>query len=421
MIDDQPDHIIENEMACLSCFLIDNRTLDDCIGFLRHQHFVDLRHQRIAFVMFELRKGGKAADAEIIGHQLSSADQLANAGGYEYLASLSAHIGYPDNARHYAEEVVANWTRRQLVKLGKDSTVNRLSLDDMSNRTDEIFRSSFGSTLRVPIAQVKPSADRPPKIGVQTCLKALDQTTYLKGLPVGQMSVISAFTKGGKTALAMQNVIHALQHRLVEGVIYGTFADLSHDDLEDRVMKQLTGYATAISASEHGGSDTYTNWLDVAGWIAEQPFKVYDASASDSGVDVETFLSYCESNVRTSANGKPWMIVVDHAQEIQTRQCNFDDSYRTAKVCATKFNRWIMRHKALGVVLSQLTEGINGARDKTKDSRIWEEKAGWVCRVKKPDADNSRRVIEIPYNRFGISDVKLTVGWDQTRVSFYDL
>lgn len=419
----EPNHSNEMEMSVLGSVMLLDAAADEVFALgLRHQHFYRPAHQRIWCAIQLLRNDQKPTRIEFVIEKLTDMNELCNVGNDDYLMQLAEYVPSPASARYYAEEVIKHWTHRQFVKLSQElvSGEGHLTVPELMARTEGIFRGAMGALIKAPVSKLKPLEAREAKRGIRTPLNSINRSTYLYGIPVGQMVIISAYHKGGKTALALQIAEHAVSKRYVPFVIYGTFADLGREDIEDRIMKMLTGYSTAQAANQDG-LEVHKKWVDEANRVDKLEFIVYDASFVDGGSDVETFLIYCENEIRKMPAGTPPpLIVCDYAQEMTSRMVDSTDELKTARVVASKLGKWAGRNNAGLIVLSQITEGQGGGRAITKGSRVWEEKAGLVLRIADHPSDENMRVLEVPYNRFGKSKTTHMLDWLATNVKYQD-
>lgn len=113
---------------------------------------------------------------------------------------------------------------------------------------------------------------------------------------------------------------------------------------------------------------------------------------------------------------------VDYAQELRSasKGAQYSPEQNQAE-CARVLVGLARRLDIAVIVGSQLTEGREGMKTRTKWSWAWVEKAGWVLTI----AQNEKggRSIQVPYSRFGPQSdrsktIGIAVGFVKDRVAF---
>jgi len=254
--------------------------------------------------------------------------------------------------------------------------------------------------------------------GVTTGMLLIDANTETRGLPKGQMTVIAAYAKGGKTASMVQiadSISLNQQH-----IVYGTFADLNMTGIGQRRLRNYCGWSRRPkSEGKLADYESAVRKLRGNGY-----FNVFDGTQTRP--TVEAFLSRLK---RLPA--MPHAVFLDYAQELTSTVKTRNDLDRHDAVSKAIID-FAGEFNVAAVVGSQISEGRDGARDITKGSRVWEERAGLVLKLSVLDEAARKKLKDsqynidgvtkasIPFNRFGRS----CEGWwqfDYTHVMFREL
>lgn len=97
-----PPHDLDAEEAVLGSILIDGVAMDKIIGTLLPADFYAQRNRWIYSAMLNLRKRESATDQITVAQELTSAGQLADAGGAAYLSQLIVSCPTSLDIEHYA-------------------------------------------------------------------------------------------------------------------------------------------------------------------------------------------------------------------------------------------------------------------------------------------------------------------------------
>lgn len=243
--------------------------------------------------------------------------------------------------------------------------------------------------------------------GVTTGFPSIDQHISTAGYPDGQMTVVRAYHKGGKSTFMLSSFMNQLAagHR----VLYATFADLNERSLKRRMKRGLSTWSKrpSLIGADHEAYERACEVID-----GEWEGYVYNAAEGESW-DIESFCSW----LRYQHSRTPFRCVfVDYAQELTSanRQAEYSE-YANARCCSQALVRLAAKVNIPIVVGAQVTEGSekSGTRTITKGSRVWEEKAGWVLTIQREEAKVG---IEITYSRFGPGKVSVPLRWNDAKL-----
>lgn len=395
---------LEAEMAVLGAMILDPDVIPAAAKSLRATDFARVAHRQIFLSCVRI---GDGLDLVTLKEDLNARAKLAACGGEDYLMSLAEFVVSATNLEQHAAIVKEKAERRRAAENAKE--LIRLAEGDFGIEEVRAARSSLADDEPaesgiLPFSEIRVEGeDR----GVPTFLADLNALTSTSGWPCEQLSVASAYHKGGKSTFMLTDFLHAASQE--ERVLYATFADLSAQQIKRRLIKAQCGWKKRPSHNEDAQIEFDNAVFNLDTWRAF----VYDASAMEGG-DIESFCAW----VRAESRHEPFTrIYVDYAQELVTRIVPTGEEYATAAICARALAKLARQTGAAVIVGSQVTEGRLGAKTKTKGSRRWEEVAGLVLRIER---EGESATISIPFSRFGPCGPDCTVNcrWDAKRLRF---
>ncbi len=115
-----PPHSVEAEQAVLGGLMLDNATWKQVADRLREEDFYRQDHRLIFRAITELFDDGTPFDAVTLAEWLRSRNQLEQAGGLAYLATLARDTPTAANVRAYANIVCEHARLRELIRVGTE-------------------------------------------------------------------------------------------------------------------------------------------------------------------------------------------------------------------------------------------------------------------------------------------------------------
>jgi replicative DNA helicase len=377
-----------------------------CNVFWRHAHKVI--YEVVADVI--RRKGG--IDELTLEHEFITRNKLEEAGGSDYLFNVMMSMEMPTHWRLFAQNVTEAAVKRAYLekcRRVREVVSSGGSVDEIRAVDEEPLKVGYhmANAPIMDIAEVDISGEDVE--GISTGFASLDNLIETGGYPCGQMTVVSAYHKGGKSTFMLSSFVHMAS--VGKRVMYCTFADLNAVRLKRRVMRNLTGWSK-MPMYDMMAQDNFEQTIhDVDMWSAW----MYDATRLRTGSDVETFCRWLES---AHQKHKFDAVFVDYAQKMTSSSRKASNTTSEQDVCSTELSRCFERTGITGIVGSQITEGEGGKRSMTKGSRKWEEDAGWVIRIK--NESETTKIVESAFSRFGLQDRELTFTWNVERLRFED-
>lgn len=243
-----PPHSVDAERSVLGGLMLDPRAFDRVADMLAPADFYRRDHQLIYQAISELAAKRKPCDAVTVGEWFDSQGLAEQVAGGAYLTELSMMVPSAANIRAYAEIVADKALRRKVIDIGT-SLVND-GFDGKGRDTLELVGSAqtrVGSLLDTQPCELEPVAPVMQRVferltersahdggidGLTTGLDDFDQLT--NGLHGGQLIVLAARPKMGKTSLALNIAEHtALRHQKPVAVF--SF-EMRPEELGDRML-----------------------------------------------------------------------------------------------------------------------------------------------------------------------------------------
>jgi replicative DNA helicase len=213
---------LEVERSVLGGILVDPDLLTDAQEFVTERDFFRLAHQIVFDAIARLANTGKPIDTLTVVQALT-AEELEDAGGPAYVASLIDGVPMAMNVGYYAQLVREFATRRGLERAarrilheveGGDATAAEVLEDAerllfaLRDRTTTLETTSPRRRVSDTFAQIEALTARGGALlGVPTGLRDLD--TDLRGLRRSNVIIVAARPSMGKSALALTIAVNA--------------------------------------------------------------------------------------------------------------------------------------------------------------------------------------------------------------------
>lgn len=253
-----PPHSPEMEAGVLGCILLAPvECMETCIEKFKKAGryvFYGLRHQIIYDVMLEMFTAREPIDIILLQQRLKEHDLLDQVGGIPYLSHLQDSVPSAANLSYYLDIVREKYVLRQWITLcteivGRiydyegevETLMDEVSHDlfQLCEREQEAVEKTFRDVVMAVQEKYLEKFRRgvKHKIGPLTGFNYLDN--ILPGLGAGQLIVLAARPRTGKSAMMMQVAEHiALMQKLPVGVIS---LEMSSDSLGAREIFQRAG------------------------------------------------------------------------------------------------------------------------------------------------------------------------------------
>ena len=364
-------HSIEAEQSILGAMLVYPSLVRMAIDQDLHaEEFYVEAHQRIYRCMMDLADSGQSVDITTLITRLNDTEQLALAGGADYVIKLSDSAVSSANGIFYIDIIKERYHLRRLIEtaeqIAEEGFDTGSSLDEVLDHAEkeilEVTRSrrasEFQSSKEVVSRVIKELVALRESdnhiTGVRTGYQDLDRMT--NGFQRGDLIILAARPAMGKTALALNlGMYTALRNP-------GAVAFFSLEMPADSLMKRLLSAKSQVEGNKlRGGNitDEELNRLNEAGNELGAAKIFIDDSAS---IKVSQIFSKCRKLM--SEHGLS-LIVIDYLQLISgsgrnsgdNRQQEVSEISRNLKILAKEMNCPV-------IALSQLSRSVEQRNDK---------------------------------------------------------
>ncbi|MCL2675698.1 MAG: replicative DNA helicase, partial [Firmicutes bacterium] len=217
----KPPQNVEAEQAALGSVMLDQAAALHSIPTLTEEDFYLTAHKYIFAAMSEAFNKNIPVDIVTVTQELNRQGRLEDAGGVDYLASLTSALASAANYKFHTDIVKENGLRRKLIGVseliieeayaGENENVLQFAESKIFALGDETSRKELNALSEA----VKTAYDRMEEIGrdkaayrgVPSGFSLLDG--YLNGFQNGDLIVLAARPGHGKTSLGMNFVVNA--------------------------------------------------------------------------------------------------------------------------------------------------------------------------------------------------------------------
>jgi replicative DNA helicase len=233
-VNEQPQALVA-EKAVIGAALQNGSLADSVLEVVVPEQCQWPAHRVILSVVAGMREAARPVDIVLVTTELEKRGELEEAGGAHYVTELVTELASATNWRHYAEEVIDSWKRREMLatalEMAQSARNAGIRVDEAQEQCEQrlfALRENIGRDSTVEhckhaviravdhIEQVHKS--RGKTIGVASGIFDLDRSTG--GFLPGQMIVIAARPACGKSALGMQFALHAAMDGAVPTLVF---------------------------------------------------------------------------------------------------------------------------------------------------------------------------------------------------------
>ncbi|HYA02270.1 MAG TPA: replicative DNA helicase [Syntrophobacteria bacterium] len=363
-----PPQNIEAEQSVLGGILLDNDVLPGVLEILSGEEFYRAAHRTAFAGIVALFERSEPCDLVTLTNLLKSHNQLEEAGGASYFASLVDSVPSLANVSHYARIVHEKWLQRSLISSATQIVTSTfgssLPAEELLDRAEQtIFqigekrvKRSFFPIKDIVKQSIKTLEDLHGRqeivTGVATGFDDLDRKTC--GLQPSELIVIGGRPSMGKTAFALNIARNAaVDHEVPVGIFS---LEMSKEQLG---MRMLCSEAKVDAHKMRSGFFSNSDWVKLtraAGTISEASIFVDDSPA----------LSVLELRAkarRLKREQNLGLIIVDYLQlmrgpqSAEQREQEISEISRSLKALAKELSVPV-------VALSQLNRRVEERHDK---------------------------------------------------------
>lgn len=327
-----PPHSIEAEQSVLGGLLISGRTgdstaWDSVADKVTEDDFYRQDHRLIFRALSSLASDNQPLDVLTVSEWLKQRNELENAGGFAYLATMVRDTPSAANIKAYAEIVREKSILRQLIGVGTSIADAAFTAQGRSSKEilDEAERKVFQiaehgakqgqafkplkNLLKVTLNHIQELSKLNTSItGVSTGYHDLDEMT--SGLQKGDLVIVAGRPSMGKTTFSMNIAEYAAAHKKLPTAIFSM-----EMPAEQLTMRMLSSMGRVDQHRLRTGKLTDEDWPRVATAV-----KIF----SDVPMFIDDSPALSPTEVRARArrlmreHGQLGLIVLDYLQLMQT-------------------------------------------------------------------------------------------------------
>jgi replicative DNA helicase len=289
-----PPHAAEAEQSVLGAVLIDPGSWDQIAEIVTESAFYERRHRLIFAAISAMMGEGRPVDAITISQYLQDREQLADAGGLQYLILLANETPSAANVGAYAQIVRDRAMLRDLIQVGREIAElayhpeGRDAQALLDEAEGKVFRLAEGqqrgtegfTQLKTALPQVIDRIERIARekkgiTGLSTGFADLDEKT--SGLHPGQLIIIAGRPSMGKTSFAMNIAEHVA---CIEKAPVAVFS--MEMPTEEIVLRALSSRGRVDQHRLRNGTLGNDDWPRIAhavGELSTAPLFVDDSAA----------------------------------------------------------------------------------------------------------------------------------------------
>lgn len=365
-------HNLEAERAVLGAILVNNDAYDTTVSLLNPQQFYRDAHRRIFLAMMRLAAKQVAIDFVTVKEDLGRTGELGDVGGPVYIASLADGVPRAMNVKYYAGIVKEKSTLRNLIYAANKILTAAYEADQPASavvsEADRALLALQGHGVSPMQALSETTSQRFTELewrvahkgelrGVTTGYQSINDLTL--GLRAGDLDIIAARPSIGKTSLALNIGVHAA----TAGKHVAVFSlEMTREQLEDRILAQLSGVALSRIQSGHIGSE---DWTPITNAI-QQTHDLRIAIDDRAGQTAEDIRHGCRRLL--TDHGSLDVVVVDYVQ-LMASSLSQKNSSRTERLGdSARRLKELAKELAVPVLLLSQLRRLDG-RPKIEDLR----------------------------------------------------
>ena len=240
----------EAEQSVLGCILLDNNAIDCITEIINESDFYREGHRRVYSHMLDLREHNSPVDILTVVESLRQADDLERAGGTAYIAGLADIVPAAAHAKSYARIVRDKAQLRRLITTAQGMAARayenvqdvpemieecKAALNEIDGPLIETTAISFNDMMLSGLDQLAYNIEHGIQPGLSSAHDAFNDMTG--GYYPGEMAILAADPGTGKTAYAIQDLLHI--SRTTPSALFSL--ETPHQPIAQRIMALISG------------------------------------------------------------------------------------------------------------------------------------------------------------------------------------
>lgn len=337
---------VESEQAVLGAVLYDNAYFNHISTILDPEAFFNEAHQKIFRAMKTLKKRGNPIDEILIGDVLKETDDLANCGGYAYLAELLDCVPSSGNIRKYASITNKGFALRNLQRYGLE-LLNELAQPDanakiIANKFKNLVANSANSkdkkdtSIKAVMFRAFQDLEKIVEAGggitgQSTGFFELDQLT--SGFQNTDLIILAARPSMGKTAFALNIAEHASKNLKKKGGVIVIFSfEMGDKQLSNRLCSSLGRVDSNNMRSGSLGDDDFDNLVKaMESYSGENNIHIEDDSNLNI-FDIGSIVAQHDEESKENGGEGVAMVIIDYLQLVKESRPNMPREQAIAEI-----------------------------------------------------------------------------------------
>ena len=423
ILDRLPPHSIDAEQQVLGSIMLMPSIIDDVASLLSPEDFYVDAHRTAYTHLVAMSEDGRRIDPSLFLDRLRTSGDLERVGGTAGLVEIYASVSSPRHFRDQCQIVRRDAEKRSIIEAGLHAAAEAYNgattpegiLGDLEARLSAIKPGqydtdpvSMSQACVGAIGEIDEIVRRGKGAGIMTGLPAFDE--QLGGLFPGELTIIAARPRHGKTSLALQMAAHAAS---TGRVTYFATLEMGCNEL---ATKRLCAVAGVSSMRIRTGSITnyeQANIMKAAQSVAVDNFHLHDwpeirpfdiqRAARRVKADI-VFVDYLQIVTPPDSNKKRYEQVGDIARRLKV----MSGELGVPVVACCQLNRQTEQGKETRPMLAHLRESGNLEQEADVVLMVFKPEGG----VKTWDAD-----LIVAKNRKGTLH-NLRLDWDGKSTTF---
>ncbi|MGB0452682.1 MAG: replicative DNA helicase [Bacteriovoracaceae bacterium] len=362
-------HDLLAEKSLLGCLIIDNSAFDEIADLkLVAEDFYHPAYGKIFDAIQDLVLANKPIDYVTLCSKLSERGQLESLGGQSFIIEIVEEQASAAHIYDYAKIVKEKSSLRDIVKtaqrvadLGKTFSGKtedfiqevEASFFKLTNEAKSGGMIKLNSTLRANLKKLEDTSRKPGEIaGIPTNYTDLDK--ILLGLQPGQLIVLAARPAMGKTALALNFGVNAVETTGLPIAIFSL--EMMAEELSMRILTSTAKVPAAKVRMKDFNDTDLRNIGTAVQKLSNFPIYIND----NGGTTVLDILSQCRKIKAEEGLG---MIIIDYLQLMKSHTGNPSREQQIAEI-SRSLKSMAKELECPVIALSQLNRGVESRPNK---------------------------------------------------------
>lgn len=282
-------HDMLAEQSTLGGMLLSQEAVAEVFGEVHARDFYAPKHELIFDAIISLFSKGEPTDVITITDELMKNGKLVQAGGADYLHTLTSIVPTAANAGFYAKIVAEKATLRRLVEVGtriaQSGYDNEGEVTELVNRAQNDIYSVVSISGRDEVSDLSVAIDDAVReieaaqsrggqlVGVPTGFVELDEKTH--GLHGGQLVLIAARPAVGKSTFALDIARNAAIRNRQATVVFSL--EMTRAEIAMRMISAETSIPLQNLRKGQIGDTDWARFAQVRSQINDAPLYIDDS------------------------------------------------------------------------------------------------------------------------------------------------